>query len=115
MLVVKVEMWPGGDSTKARVMSVAAIDLLGQANADRPEIGVRKGERRYRVRLFKDTAFGGPDASGDLTNAPVWRGGRVRGHIAGRRGVWDLIGGAIKVLLRDRLDDYVEGDSEEPR
>jgi hypothetical protein len=114
MLVVKVCMWPGGDRARERVVSVAAIDLLGQANEDRPDIGVRKGERRYRVRLFKDVEFGGPDASGDLP-ATTWRTGRVRGHLPGRRGVWDLIGGALKVVLRDRLDDYVEGDSEAPR
>jgi hypothetical protein len=113
MLVVKVCMWPGGDRSKERVMSVAAIDLLGQANADQPDIGVRRGERRYRVRLFKDVEFGGPDATGDLVD--VWRSGRVRGHLPGRRGIWDLIGGALKVILKERLDDYVDGDSEAPR
>ena len=51
MVVLKLCMWPQGDHTKERVLSVAAIDLLGQANEDRPDIGVRKGERRYRVRL----------------------------------------------------------------
>jgi hypothetical protein len=109
MLVVKVCMWPAGDRTKERVLSVAALDCTGQANADRPDIGVRKGERRYRVRLFKDVEFGGPDGSTDLETAPVWRAGYVRGHIPGPRGVWDLVGGALKRILKDRLDPYVDG------
>lgn len=117
MVVVKVCMWPQGDRTKERVLSVAAIDLLGQANEDRPEIGVRKGERRYRVRLFKDTSFHGPDGSKDLpvSERALWKHGTVRGHMPGPRGAWDLVGGALRVLLGSRLDDYVPGESEAPK
>lgn len=115
MVVVKLCMWPQGDWTKERVLSIGTIDLLGQANEDRPDIGVRKGERRYRVRLFRDTMFGGPDGSKDLRGEKVWKQGTVRGHVPGKRGAWDLIGGALKVLCGDRLWEYVQGESEEPR
>lgn len=107
MVVVKVCMWPGGDRTRERVLSVAAIDLIGEATEDCPRDNVRKGERMYRVRLFKDTSFGGPDGSGDLSSAPLWRRGKVRGHIPGRRGAWDLVGGALRHLLGARLNDYI--------
>lgn len=107
MVVVKIELWPAGRREQARVLSVAAIDCIGEAKADDRAAGVRKGERMYRARLFKDVAFGGPDGSTDLHEAPVWRQGYVRGHIPGRRGGWDLLGGVLRWVLGDRLDDYI--------
>lgn len=109
-------MWPGGDRSRERVLSVGAIDFLAEANADRPDLGVRKGERVYRVRLFKDVDFGGPTAASaeELRTAPVWKQTRVRGHMPGPRGVWDLLGGALKVILGHRLEPYVIPTSEPP-
>jgi len=109
MVVVKLCMWPGGRRADERVLSVATLTCLGEARADAPEQGIRKGERMYRIRVFKDVAFNGPDGSTDLAEAPVWREGIVRGHVPGRRGGWDLLGGALRLLLGDRLDDYKRG------
>lgn len=108
MLVVTFSMWPSGSRKDQRVLSLAALDCIGQARHDAPEQGVRMGERAYRVRLFKDVAFGGPDGSGDLDRAPIWRGGRIRGHMPGARGTFDLVGGALKLLLGPRLAAYVQ-------
>lgn len=110
MLVVKVYLWPLGDASRARLLSQASISLLGQAGRDDPERGIRKGERAYRVRIFKDTDYRGPEDGVDVREVPsskVWREGHVRGHLPGRRGVWDLLGGALQAVIGGRLGDYV--------
>lgn len=114
MIVVKVEMWPGGDPAQARTECIGLVDFQGRATRDEPTLGVRKGERAYRVRLLKMPAFGGPDGSDpERLRRPrpsdVWREGTVRGHMPGPRGAWDLLGGVLKVLLGARLKDYVSG------
>lgn len=121
MIVVKVYMWPQGDETQARLLSQATIDFQFEAKADDEALGVRKGERAYRVTLLKDTQFGGPKDGDEIRpvlvdSGKVWRNGRVRGHMpkatgADARGVWDLIGGALKVLLGNRLERYRDARS----
>lgn len=104
MLTVTVQMWPQGAQDRARVLTVGTLALVGQALRD--EGDVRKGERLYRVRLYKDTAFGGPaevPADGDRR---IWREGWVRGHFPGPRGVWDLLGGALQHVLGSRIAGY---------
>ena len=105
MRVVRVYLWPRGDASKERVLSQATLALT--------EVDP-SGRRSYDVRLWKDRAVGGPSAS-ELREAPaskIWRRGRVGGHLPGgrgaaARGVWDLVGGALRVLLAERLDGYV--------
>lgn len=112
MIVVKVCMWPGGDPAHERVECIGLIDFQAQAKTDDASLGVRQGERAYRVRLLKMPQFGGPDGSDpERLRAPrasdVWREGYVRGHQPGPRGAWDLLGGALAVLLGSRLGGYV--------
>ena len=63
-----------------------------------------------------DTSFGGPDGSKPLpaSERALWKQGTVRGHMPGPRGAWDLVGGALKVLIGPRLTEYVSGESEAP-
>lgn len=96
MVVVKICLWPKGDRTAERVLAVGSLTLIDQAD----------GVRTYKARLFKDPAFGGPDGSGDLAGAPVWREGTITGHRPGARGGWDLLGGALRELLGSRLASY---------
>jgi hypothetical protein len=98
-------MWPGGDATQERVLSVGTISCVGQATRD--EGDVRKGERVYDVRLYKDTSFGGPSEPPAQRGDKVWRRGTIRGHFPGARGAWDLLGGALRHLLDARLNSYV--------
>lgn len=101
MLVLRVEMWPGGDAAKKHTIGLAALALQGVT----PE-----GVRSYAVKLFKAPEFGGPATDEALLNTPaVWRQGFVTGHVAGPRGTWDLIGGALKVMLGERLNFYKKG------
>lgn len=125
MLVVKVYLWPRGDKRRETLLCQATLDLQGQAQHDVPELGVVEGERRYQVQLLKGTQFGGPGAGADvnpglLKKSAVWKRGMVRGHRPGgrgraARGVWDLLGGALKVLLGDRLEPYVEVEDVDPQ
>ncbi len=111
VVVVRVWMWPKGIREQARLLSTAALDFTGVALRDDLASGVVQGERAYRVRLFKDREFGGPGETDDLQRAKVWMTGSVRGHLPGlgRRGVWDLLGGSLKVILGSRLSPYVAG------
>lgn len=109
MIVVRVYMRPGGDEKQERLLSTATFACVGQATEDVPALGVRKGERVYRVRLLKDAEFGGPKTDQDDVHlAQVWREDTVRGHMPGPRGVWDLVGGALRVMLGSRLSPYVQ-------
>lgn len=109
MIVVTVQMWPQGAQDRARVLTVGTLALIGQALRD--EGDVRKGERLYRVRLYKDTAFGGPEEVPAEGDRRVWREGWVRGHFPGPRGVWDLLGGALRHVLDSRIAGYA-GDGQ---
>lgn len=106
MLVVKLCMWPRGDRSKERTLAIGTLACIGQAT--RSEGDVVEGERAYRVRLYKDRQFKGPteQAVADRPLAGIWRQGIVRGHLPGRRGAWDLLGGALQVLLGNRLERY---------
>jgi hypothetical protein len=111
MIVVKVYMWPHGDQSEERLLTQATIDFQGEAKTDAP--GVVRGERAYRVQLLKEVMFNGPREGDEIrptivSREKVWKGGFVRGHLpgVGQRGTWDLIGGALKVLLGERLDRY---------
>lgn len=110
MMVLKLYMWPRGRSDRERFLGAALIDCLGQATKALPEQGIREGERAYRVRLLKMPQFGGPSEE-QLTQQPrkrdIWREGFVRGHLPGKRGTWDLLGGALREMLGRRLDPYV--------
>lgn len=118
MLVVRASMWPKGDATRAYDLAVGTWACVGQARRDDPALGVRAGERAYQVTLFKDVSFGGPALP--TRSGGVWRSGNVRGHFAGARGVWDLVGGGLRELLGTRLRSYLSwsapvGDEHPPR
>lgn len=108
MLVVTISMWPGGDAARAYTVSLATLACLGQATRDDAALGVHAGERAYEVKLYKDTSFGGPAALEPRARCrgAVWRSGRVHGHFPGKRGGWDLLGGALQALLGVRLRGY---------
>lgn len=108
-MILKLYMWPRGRSDRERFLGAALIDCLGQAAKELPEQGLREGERAYRVRLLKMPRFGGPSEE-QLTQPPrkrdIWREGFVRGHLPGKRGTWDLLGGALREMLGGRLKPY---------
>ena len=121
MIVVRLEMWPKGDSSKARSLGVATIANVG-GNASTGD---------YECRLFK-----APEYSRQAERRPLeqmllrplaketWRKGRVLGFARQRLGPWDLLFRALGKLISDRspgeeFDEDVEGaafdDSDWPR
>lgn len=105
MILIQVFMVPQGTGPR-RLLTQATLSCVGEATRDLPEAGVTKGSRAYRVVLHKDTAFGGPGEDADLRGARPWKTGTVVGHRPGPRGVWDLLGGALRAVLGSRLDGY---------
>ena len=103
MIVVKVEMWPGGDAAKKRMLSVMKVWNV--------RVDTETGERGYRIEILKDTSFTDLDMTVDenlvmVKSKDVWKKGMVRGHFPGKRGLWDLLGGSLAALLRERLSTY---------
>ena len=113
MLVIKIEMWPMGDHTRARSLGVATIANVG-GNADTAS---------YDCRLFK-----APEYSKQAETRPlheiltkpkakeVWRRGLVGGFRRRTLGPWDLLFRALGALISDRntgveFDADVRGDS----
>lgn len=99
MVVIKLVMWPGGDSEKEYPLSIGTLDKVGPGS--------------YRIRLLKDAAFGGPTEAtrekvSDSRN--VWKSGFVSGHFPGARGAWDLLGGALNAVLGERIVSYRRGE-----
>jgi len=80
MVVIRVEMWPKGDQSKAY--------LLGQASiTNNAEGTLTRGN--YVAQFF--------DKAGHL-----WRGGVVTGFPRKRLLVWDLLYRALKAAVGDR-------------
>lgn len=117
MIVVEVYMIPQGDHSEKHLISSAIINCIGQHRED--------GDRAYVARLMKDPEFGGPKDSAELAEVTealsqgqepakrrVYKSTRIRGHKPGPRGVWDLIGGILKVLMGSRLKPYRKPEAE---
>jgi hypothetical protein len=87
MLVVKIELWPMGDESRARCIGKAEIALT-DVTPDR-KFG------NYKFNLLK----WGVIASGGMKHLKkdIWKQGRVEGHDRVKRGPWDLL---LMVLLQ---------------
>lgn len=115
MMIVKVVMWPGGDASKERILSVATFTCVHADPAT--------GERSYEARILKDAEFihGGSLTDPNFVRSPgisnLWRIRRVGGHVPGRRGTWDLIGAFLAGVLGDRIKGYTisQGVEDAPR
>jgi hypothetical protein len=86
MIVVTVEMWPGGDRTHKKTLGIAHIINDGTGDALRGD---------YDVRLYKWTT----DTASPMH---VWKTGRVRGFARQSRGPWDLLFVALKGIVEGR-------------
>jgi len=78
MLVIKIELWPGGHESKARVIGKAVI--VNQAVATLLSDGA-VGD--YRCELRGGTATGNPDY--------LWKTARLKNFDRRRGGVWDML------------------------
>lgn len=85
MLVVRVELWPGGCEASKRVLCEGTIVNDGSGNQT---IG------NYRVKLGRSPHIEGK----------IWKRGRVENFNRKRRGAWDLLYLALKASLGRRND-----------
>lgn len=112
MVVVKLYMWPEGDPTREHFIAAGTLDLLGIVAERDDATDLPPRSRFYRFRAFKGVHFGGPTmeairaARGQLPSRDVWRQCFIGGHLPHSRGVWDVLGGAIRECLSQRLAPY---------
>jgi hypothetical protein len=99
MIVIKLEIWPKGDHTRARNLGTAAIWNVG-GDADTGD---------YECRLFKSPEYSRTNAGRsieEMCTRPLaretWRKGRVEGFLRARLGPWDLLFRALGAMIRDR-------------
>lgn len=90
MIVVRMELWPGGDQSRAQDLGVAVIANEGESAMD--------SHPAYSVRLLKAAKF-------SKRPGEVWRAGKVPAYPrAGKRwGPWELLALALEATIKDRL------------
>lgn len=85
MLVIKIELWPGGVEKKARPLGEVHIANDGSGTLD---------EGDYNVTLFKSPEY--------AKSPGVWKRGRVRGFPRKRLGPYDLLFRALRACVASR-------------
>ena len=76
MIHITIEMWPGGDKTKSKLLGEGYITNQG---------GTRE-VASYYVQLLKSPEYAKPGNEGQL-----WKDGNVSGFPRQRLGPWDLL------------------------
>lgn len=84
MIVVRIELWPGGREAEKREIGVARIANVGGTET----VG------DYDVRLLKSPEY--------AKNPGLWRRGRVEGFPRKRLGPWDLLYRALRATIGER-------------
>jgi hypothetical protein len=88
MIYVRIEMWPGGDKNRARLLGEGTITNVGS------------GERaagNYEIRLAKSPEYAKPANVGK-----PWRIGVISGFPRQRLGPWDLLLRCLAVCVGGR-------------
>lgn len=85
MIVIKVEMWPLGDESKAYEIGRGVIANDGTGTDERGN---------YDVRLLKSDVY--------AKRPGVWKKGRVEGFPRRVLGPWDLLFRALRACVADR-------------
>lgn len=92
MIVVRIELWPGGLKKFSRHLGTAVIANDGSGDRD---------EGNYDVILGK---FGEEDPFRILkVQSAVWKSGRVEGFRRRQRGPWDLLAMSLVSLVGKRI------------
>jgi hypothetical protein len=84
MIVVRVELWPGGDRSKAESLGEAVIINDGSGTAT---------QGNYHFALSR---------RGQTAKDQAWRDGQVRGFPRKRLGGWDLVYRALHAAVGER-------------
>jgi len=92
MIVIKVEMWPGGDESRAQEFARAEIN-----NTVRTTVQSSGDLGDYEVRLW-----GGVYGGHYWPKGNTWRTGNVQGFNRTTRGLWDLLFCALRNIVGER-------------
>jgi len=93
MVVVKIELWPMGDESKAKCLGKAEIGLI-ELSQDR-----RIGSYKYNL-LKMGTSLSNRM---DHPKKDIWRSGKVEGHDRLKRGPWDLLLMVLQQACKGRV------------
>lgn len=94
MLVIRIELWPKGDESRAREIGRGLIANVGGTD----QVG------DYEVRLLKSAEYA---KSYDPRRPGVWRRGTVAGFPRLRLGPWDLLLRALVAACGARSPEAV--------
>lgn len=83
MLVMQIQMWPGGDKTKAYPMGTITVALD-------EDLTVSDNFRGYQWRI---TTFNGKK---------TWKKGTIEGHTPNSKGPWDLLFRVLRKAVGSR-------------
>jgi hypothetical protein len=86
MIVVKIELWPGGDEGRKQDLGTAQI-----ANAVTSTLATAGELGDYTIELHKGRKYS--------TRGGVWKAGRVNGFPRLRLGPWDLLFRALRDMV----------------
>lgn len=99
MIVIRLEMWPKGDHTRARSLGVATITNVGG--------NLKIGE--YEATLFKSAEYSDRAEKRpihEMLTKPksheIWRKGKVSGFPRLKLGPWDLLFRVLRALVAGR-------------
>jgi len=84
MIYIRIEMWPKGDKTKARLLGEGQIANVGGTAAN----------GNYTVKLLKSPEY--------AKTSGTWKSGHVEGFPRVRLGPWDLLLRALQSCVGDR-------------
>lgn len=93
MIVIRAELWPGGDKERASPLGTCVIVNDGTGSLTRGN---------YRVRLSTKRGFKDPRKP---KPGEVWRECRVEEFPRKRFGTWDIMHKALRTMLRGRWGD----------
>lgn len=102
MIVVRMELWPGGDQSRAQDLGVAVIANEGKLITSHPSSGLPCLKvddcPPYSVKLLKAAKF-------SKRPGEVWRAGKVPSYPRAdkRWGPWELLALALEATITDRL------------
>lgn len=89
MLVVIIEIWPGGDEQRKRRLGVATI--------------VNDGKGTEEIANYQFEIFKGPELGS--RNRSVWKRGKIQGFARRMLGPWDLLYRGLKQTVKSRNDN----------
>ena len=94
MLVLKIEMWPNGDESKAYEHSRAYI-----SNDARTTLKTRGTHGSYTVRFMQSCRY---------NPKKVWKQGRAENIHRTRRGLWDILYVALRSIGMEKRNPCIE-------